>query len=181
MARSLGPAPTGGASVEIDASSFDKAALAFGSRFDAAAAQMITDAMQRAAEVEQRAIVKQARPHRRTGLLEKQIKITAPTGTGFGQSLKVRSGGRVAHLVAGPVRAHDIPRQGRLPRHAMPLAYGRGAGIPAGFAEHVIHPPTKGDPYFTRGVRNARLAVNNVLQAALRRLAEHLAIILKEG
>lgn len=181
MAKSLGPAPTGGEVVEIDASAFDVAAAAFGEHFDAEAAQMITDAMQRSAEVIQRAVVKTARPHRRTGLLEKQIRIVSPTGTGFAQTMKVRSGGRVAHLVAGPVRAHRIPREGAPnPRHAMPLTAGR-TGLAVGFAEHVIRPATRGDQYFSRGVKNARLAVNNVLQAALRRMAAHLAAIMKEA
>jgi hypothetical protein len=177
MAKSLGPAPAGGLLVEFDVSAFDAAAASFGRDFDTEAAKMITDAMQRSAEVIQRAVVKSARPHRRTGRLERQIRIVAPTGTGFGQQMRVKSGGRIAHLVAGPVRGHDIPRQGGHPRKAMPLLYGK-AGLAIGFAEHVYHPATRGDPYFSRGVKNARLAVNNVMQAAIRRLAAHLAEIL---
>ena len=177
MAKSLGPPAAGNSFVEFDASAFDKAAALFGRHWDGEASQMITDAMQRSAEVIQRAVVKQALPHRRTGLLERQIKIVRPTGTGFGQQIRVKSGGQIAHLVSGPVRAHEI--RAFKNEHPLPLSYGK-IGLTIGFAENVQHPFTRGDPYFARGVKNARLAVNNVLQAAIRRLARHLAEILKE-
>lgn len=177
MAKSLGPAPQGEGSVSIDAAAFDAAAQAFGPDFDAAAAQMITDAMQRGAEVIQRAVVKQAKRHKRSGRLERQIKITAPTGVGFGQEIIVKSGGSVAPIIAGGARAHMIPRAGIKSHRPMPISRGRVWRV-IGFAEHVQHPRVAGDPYFSRGVRNARLAVNNVFKAALNKLAAHQADVI---
>lgn len=159
----------------IDASAFTAAAIAYGDKFDSIAATIIEDGIQRSAEVVQRAVVKTAKKHRRTGRLERQIKIQG-TGAGWNRAVRVKSGGRVAHLIAGPVRAHEIrvtPAE-----RAMPLMI---AGSVRGFADVVQHPATPGDPYFRRGVNNARLAVFNVLKATGRKLTRHLAEITEKG
>jgi hypothetical protein len=172
--KSLGPAAQKGAfAVDIDASAFDAAAEALGANWDAEASKMVEAAMQRSAEVEQRAIRKQAARHRRTGRMESQIKVVHPTGQGFGQTVTVRAGGSVAHFIAAGTRFHEV--QTLNARHPLRL-FGFSAKP---FAQHAQHRAVVGDPFFERGVRNARLAVNNVLQAALRDLAAHLADILK--
>lgn len=160
--------------VKIDAAQFSAAAVAFGDRFDVQAAGIIDAAIRRSAEVVQRAVVKSAKRHRRSGRLESNIRI-GYAGVGWDLAARVRSGGSVAHLVAGPVRAHAIALPSSA-RHPMPIY---GATGPEGYARSVMHPATPGDPYFRRGANNARLAVNNVLKAAARRLAAHLADILK--
>jgi hypothetical protein len=173
MAKSLGPAPQWQGTVQIDASSFEAASAAFGPRFDDEAGQIIADAMQRSAEVIQRAVIKRAKRHKQTGRLESQIRIIKPSGSGFARSMRVHSGGSVAHLVAGPVRAHRIvvsPAE-----TAMPIKI---AGFTMGFADVVQHPGMRGDPYFKAGVQNARLAVHNVMLAAGRKLTRHLADVL---
>lgn len=159
--------------IAIDAHDFAMAALAFGDRFDLEAGLEIERAMDQSGEIVQRAVKKRAKRHYRTGRLERNIRIMA-VGAGWDRIVRVRSGGSVAHLVAGHVRAHKIAsKEPKTP--AMPLFVG---GKIVGFAEAVQHPATRGDPYFHVGAMNSRLAINAVLKASAKHLAAHLADVI---
>lgn len=160
----------GQSNVDIDARDFTDAILAFGEKFDLQAALEIEKAMDQSGEIVQRAVRKRAARHRRTGSLERNVRIVA-VGAGFDHTVRVRSGGHHAHLVAGRVRAHRIVSRQPLTL-AMPLYVG---GHVTGFAEAVEHRATRGDPYFHVGVMNSRLAINAVLKASAARLATHLS------
>lgn len=164
----------GFSNVAIDAHDWVVAATAFGEKFDLQAGLEIERAIHDSAEVVHRAVVKRAKRHRRTGLLEKQIKVIQ-VGAGWDRIARVKSGGRIAHLVAGPVRAHTIKVRS-LASPSMPLYR---AGTLVGFARSVHHPATRGDPYFHVGAMNSRLAINAILKASARRLATHLAELTK--
>jgi bacteriophage HK97-gp10 putative tail-component len=171
LVKSLVP---GQSRIAIDASSFTQAALAFGDKFDLQAGLEVERAMRDSAGVVQRAVIKRAKRHRRTGRLERQVKI-AETGAGWDLIVRVHSGGRVAHLVAGPTRAHTIAvRSVQSP--SMPIYR---AGSLVGFARSVEHRASRGDPYFHVGAMNSRLAINAILKASGRRLATHLAEMTK--
>lgn len=160
----------GFSNVAIDASAFTKAALAFGPNFDLQAGLEIERAMRDSGAVVQRAVIKRAKRHRRTGLLERQIKVRE-TGAGWDLIVRVKSGGRIAHLVAGRVRPHAIALRSIRSR-AMPMTIG---GAVTGFAQSVRrHPGYRGDPYFHVGAVNSRLAINAILNASARRLVTHL-------
>lgn len=161
----------GQSNVAIDASDFVRAAWAFGANFDLQAGLEIERAMRDSGGVVQRAVKKRAKRHYRTGKLERQIKIVE-VGAGWDLIVRVKSGGPVAHLVAGRSRPHEI-RLRSMTGPAMPLWH-TGLGI-AGFAQSVHHPGYKGDPYFHVGAMNSRLAINAILKASAQRLATHLA------
>lgn len=165
------PLVPGFSNVTIDAADFTKAALAFGDQWDLQAALEIEKVIDQCGDIVQRAVVKRAKRHYRTGRLEKAIRRTS-VGAGWDRIAQVHSGGRVAHLVAGRVRAHPIKsREPQTP--AMPL-YVSGGSI-KGFTEAVQHKATRGDPYFHVGAMNSRLAINAALKASAKRLAAHLA------
>ena len=164
--------------IAIDAAAFTNAMTAFGPDFDLEAGLEIERAMRQSAQIVQRAVRKRAKRHYRTGSLERNVRI-GETGAGWSLAVRVKSGGRHAHLVAGPVRAHKIAnRRGSPETPAMPLYVG---GSLVGFAQSVQHRATRGDPYFHVGAMNSRLAINAVLKASARKLAAHLAdlVILK--
>lgn len=168
------PLVPGYSNVLIDASEFTKAALAFGDKWDLQAGLEVEKVMDQSGGIVQRAVRKRAKRHFRTGSLERNVRVVA-VGAGWDRTVRVHSGGKHAHLVAGNVRQHPIiSRQPKTP--AMPL-YTRG-GI-KGFAEAVEHRATRGDPYFHVGAMNSRLAINAVLKASARRLATHLAELTK--
>lgn len=164
----------GQSNVAIDASQFVRAAWAFGENFDLFAGLEIESAIDKSAAVVQRAVVKRAKRHRRTGRLERQIRI-ATIGAGWDHTARVKSGGSVAHLIAGGVRAHKIPLRSVNSR-AMPLYVGSSI---TGYAQSVEHRAVKGDPYFHVGAVNSRLAINAILNASARRLVTHLSEVLK--
>ncbi len=158
----------------IDAGDWSRAALAFGDKWDLYAALEIERVIQQSGEIVQRAVRKRAKRHYRTGRLERGVVIAA-VGAGWDYIVRVHSGGRHAHLVAGNVRAHRIAS--KEPKTlAMPLYIG---GSVQGFAQSVEHKAHRGDPYFHVGAMNSRLAINAVLKASAKRLVTHLAEITK--
>ena len=170
------PIVPGFANVMIDASDFSKAIFAFGPLYDIEAAKEIEAAMDKIGVIVQRAVRKRAKRHYRTGSLERNVRIVA-IGAGWERTVRVHSGGKHAHLVAGRVRAHPIAsRPPTTP--AMPLFV---HGTVVGFSESVQHPATRGDPYFHVGAMNSRLAINAVLKASAKRLATHLAVLVAQS
>ncbi len=170
------PIVPGFANVMIDASDFSKAIFAFGPLYDIEAAKEIESVMDQIGQIVQRAVKKRAKRHYRTGNLERNIRVIG-IGAGWERTVRVHSGGRHAHLVAGRVLAHPI--EARKPEtKAMPL-FTRGGII--GFSEAVQHRGTRGDPYFHVGAMNSRLAINSALKASARRLAKHLAVLVAES
>lgn len=166
----------GFARIDIDASAFTKAILAFGPLLDVEAGIEIERAMDQSGEIVKRAVIKRAKRHYRSGRLERNVRITA-VGAFLERMVRVRSGGTHAHLVAGSVRAHRIAsHEPKTP--AMPLYVGNGI---IGWAEAVQHPATRGDPYFHVGAMNSRLAINAVLKASAKRLAAQLAILVAQS
>jgi hypothetical protein len=170
------PIVPGFANVMIDASDFSKAIFAFGPLYDVEAAKEIERAMDQCGEIVQRAVRKRAKRHYRTGSLERNVRIVG-VGAGWERTVRVHSGGKHAHLVAGRVRAHAI--RAREPEtKAMPLFV---HGTIIGFSEAVQHKATRGDPYFHVGAMNSRLAINAVLKASARRLTKHLAMLVAQS
>lgn len=173
MAKALVP---GFSNVMIDASDFADAILAFGPRFDLEAGLEIERAMDQCGEIVQRAVRKRAKRHYRTGRMERNVRIRA-VGAGWDRIVRVRSGGSIAHLVAGNVRPHRMVSEG--PKSpAMPLYV---KGTITGFSQATMHPGHRGDPYFHVGAMNSRLAINAVLKASARKLAAHLAVLVAES
>lgn len=170
--------------IAIDASAWVAAAQAFGPNWDLYAGLEIERVMDQSGEIVQRAVRKRAKRHYRTGRLERNVKVVA-IGAGWDRTVRVRSGGHTAHLVAGHVKAHLIKSPGRRhkfrsfsedPTPAMPFYYGNSI---AGFSQAVMHPATRGDPYFHVGAMNSRLAINAVLKASAKKLVVHLADVMK--
>ena len=160
--------------IAIDAGDWSRAALAFGDKWDLYAALEIERVIQQSGEIVQRAVRKRAKRHYRTGRLERGVIIQA-VGAGWDYIVRVHSGGKHAHLVAGNVRAHRIvSRPPETP--AMPLYVG---GSIVGFAQTVEHRAHRGDPYFHVGAMNSRLAINAVLKASAKKLAIHLADVMR--
>lgn len=172
--KSLGPKATHGTLVDIDVSSLQAIATAFGPRFDKEAGVIVDAGMAKASEVIQRAVVKAAKRHRKTGAMERGIRVIVGAGKGFGKTYRVAATGPVAHLVAGPIKAHHetVSRSEK----AMPIRVG---GRAVAFADVVERKASRGDPFFRRGVGNARLAVHNVLLATGRRVTAHLVEVLE--
>jgi hypothetical protein len=170
------PIVPGFANITIDAADFSKAIFAFGPLYDIEAAKEIEAVMDQIGLIVQRAVRKRAKRHYRTGRLEKFVNVVG-VGAGWERTVRVHSGGSVAHLVAARVRPHDIrASEPRTP--AMPLYV---KNTITGWSEHVQHPGYRGDPYFHVGAMNSRLAINSALKASARRLAKHLAILLAES
>jgi hypothetical protein len=170
------PLVPGFANVMIDAREFSAAIFAFGPLYDIEAAKEIEAAIDKIGPIVQRAVRKRARRHYRTGRLEKFVNVIG-IGAGWERTVRIHSGGSVAHLVAARVRPHRIASEPpRTP--AMPL-YVKG-GV-EGFAQSVQHPGYRGDPYFHVGAMNSRLAINAVLKASAKRLATHLAVLVAQS
>lgn len=164
------PIVPGFSNVLIDARDFTRAALAFGPKWDLFAAIEVERAIDQSGDIVQRAVKKRAKRHYRTGSLERNIRVVR-INAGWDRTVRVRSGGKHAHLVAGRVRAHRI--KSRQPEtKAMPLYVG---GRIIGFAQSVEHRAWRGDPYFHVGAMNSRLAINAVLKASAAKLVTHLA------
>lgn len=172
MAKPIVP---GFANITIDAAEFSAAIFAFGPRFDLEAAVEIERVIDQIGEIVQRAVRKRAKRHYRSGRLERNVRVMS-IGAGWERTVRVKSHGSVAHLVAGGVRPHMI--RARPPRTpAMPLFVGNSI---TGWAEAVQHPGFRGDPYFHVGAMNSRLAINAVLKKSARTLAAHLAVLVAQ-
>jgi hypothetical protein len=170
------PLVPGFANVMIDAKEFSAAIFAFGPLYDVEAAKEIEAAMDKIGPIVQRAVRKRARRHYRTGRLEKFVNVVG-VGAGWERTVRIHSGGSVAHLVAARVRPHrEVSRPPETP--AMPLYVG---GSVVAFAQAVQHPGYRGDPYFRVGAMNSRLAINAVLKASAKRLATHLAVLVAQS
>jgi hypothetical protein len=170
------PLVPGFANVMIDAREFSAAIFAFGPLYDIEAAKEIEAAMDKIGPIVQRAVRKRAKRHYRTGRLERNVRILG-IGAGWERTVRIKSHGSVAHLVAARVRPHLIESREPLDKH-MPL-YTRG-GI-EGFSQASQHPGYRGDPYFHVGAMNSRLAINAVLKASAKRLATHLAVLVAQS
>lgn len=174
------PLVPGFSRIDIDASSFADAtnALASAGQFDVWAGLEVERMIEQCGEIVQRAVRKRAKRHYRSGKLERNVRITA-VGAAWERIVRVKSGSRHAHLVAGRVRPHAIVSEGPGPASpAMPLYVG---GSVTGFSQAVEHPGYKGDPYFHVGAMNSRLAINAVLKASAKKLAAHLAMLLAQS
>jgi len=154
-----------GSGVEFDASEFTRAALAIGPFLTVDSALIMEAAVDASAVVIEEKVKRRAARHRNTGKLIAKIH-TSRAGAGFDHTALVKSGGSVAHLVAGGVKPHAIKG------NSMPIR--RGGPEILGFAQAVEHPGFGGDPYFRKGVRDSVSGVNNVLNGAARALVAEL-------
>jgi hypothetical protein len=156
----------------IDASAFRDAARALErAGFERQAGRTVAWALRRSANAVRRHVRAELKGHRRTGHLAGNVR-TRFGGAGLDFSARVKSGGPVAHLIAGGVQPHAI---GVEHKRAMTIrGSGRGAGI-EGFATVVQHPGFRADPYFTRGVKASAHDINDIVQKSADTMARELA------
>jgi hypothetical protein len=148
---------------------FDRAADALEpAAFRRTAGKAVEPAIRKAATAVQQAVRAAARPHRRTGKLERFVSVTGG-GTGLETELRVHAGGRVAHLITGGTVPHDISA---VRSRALPIA---GVGGAVGFAATVHHPGSRADPFVARGVAASEREVSQITDRATRELAHDLA------
>lgn len=156
----------------VDARDLAKAAGALEPRaFARTAGDAIAPALQTAGQAVQRHVKAEAKPHRRTGALERGI-VTKVSGRGLGTVVRVHAGGPEAHLLAGGTKPHTItPVRGR----ALAMTAPARAGGPLGFAGVVHHPGTRPDPFVERGVIAAGADVHRITDQAGATTARELA------
>lgn len=155
---------TRGGGFYFDGADFYAAAIAFGPAFTLEAGLIIERVLDQAGEVVQRRVKDRARRHRRSGSLERGIKLEG-AGAGFDHAVRVRSSGPLAHLIVGGTDPHEIRP---IEKRALSFA---GAARPFGAAQH---PGTRGDPYFRDGVRASIGDVGGILRDGGRELAREL-------
>lgn len=147
--------------ITIDADDFIRAAEALeGAGFDRQAGRIVASALRKSGNSVRRHVRERLKPHRQTGKLARAVRQDV-RGYGMDTAVTVRSGGPVAHLVSGGVRAHDID-----PGRIMAM-HGPGRAKPLiGFAQAVHHPGFRGDPYFAKGIRDAQGDIQGYLSDA---------------
>lgn len=184
------------AGFEIDGSAFARAADALEqAEFRKLADQTVGAVLVRGANAVRRRVRAQAASHRRTGKMAGRIQYSK-TGFGLDTIVKVRAGGPVAHLVEGGTRAHEIRAgkgSGQLGGAGQALTIRgagsvnsrwsgggskavRGAGADVLAVRNVVrHPGTRAEPFFARGVADARDEVQQLVDAGAATMANNLA------
>lgn len=173
MAKAAAKAATSNGELSIDATSFGNAILAFGPNFSVTAGTIIERVITDAGKAAQIGVKRAAARHRRTGKLDSRIASTS-SGAGWEATSIVKSGGAVAHLVAGDIRAHIIPMRNK-PVHLWP---NHSSGF-VGYFRSVSIPFHRGDPYFHRGVQTAIPRINEILRIGGEMLVTELKHILE--
>jgi len=135
--------------MSVDASDLGPALRAL-ERVDDELAPIAEDVVTAMADAVQASVRSAARPHRRTGKLEANIRKVDARRAGLHTSVTVRATGTVAPIIIGGQRAHDIR-----PRRARALKL--GPGMTEAFAAGVHHPGVRADPFFSRGAAAANL------------------------
>jgi hypothetical protein len=150
--------------VQIDASDFDHAAAALAqANFEDLAAETVKHTLRLAANVVRGNVRSRARRHHRTGELEAGVH-TSWRGAGLGFMLRVRTDAPISNLIVGGVRPHVI-------RSTRPMPVG---GL-RGFAEAVHHPGFRADPFFHEGIVDSLPAIQQLVDAAAKSMADQLA------
>ena len=184
------------ASFEIDGSAFRRAADALEqAELRKLADQTVGAVLVRGANAVRRHVRAQAASHRRTGKMAGRVQYTK-TGFGLATVVKVRAGGPVAHLVEGGTAGHEIRAgkgSGQLGGggHALTIRgsgsvnsrwSGSGSRAVRGAGADVLavrvavrHPGTRADPFFARGVADARAEVQTLVDAGAATMARNLA------
>lgn len=152
----------------IDATDFAAAAVELGASDEliGRAAEPMVDAW---ADAVQRATITRARPHKRTGRLERNVR-RSRIGADIARRDRVELTGLVAPILVRGSSAHVIRP---IRAHALHLV-GHSPGA-RGFAEGVRHPGTTPDPILARGVRDASADLEATLARGASRLADELA------
>lgn len=153
---------------DVDARDFDRAARAL-EHFDRRAGTVVAPALEASGVAVQQAVRARARRHRKTGKLERFVSLRT-TGSGLATEVRVHAGGRVAPIIAGGSRPHDIT-----PVRSRALAMGPRGGSVIGFAAAVHHPGTSADPFVTAGIAASRHEISQNVKAAGDRLVRELA------
>ena len=111
---------------------------------------------------------------KKTGALRLSTRYQILGGAAKDMALTVRQGAKSAsgdfygHYVRGGTRAHTI-----VPKKAKSLAFMMGDRLV--FAQKVHHPGTKANPYHTRTIRQLKPQIQEVFNAAGRKIAAALA------
>lgn len=159
----------------IDASEFRSAGAALvddaGDVIDAALGELGDDA----AIAVQREVRAGARRHRRSGRLERNVRIRR-RDAGGSPSWSVRAGGMVAPMIVGGTSPHTI----RPVRSRALAMQGPGGGI-VGFAGAVHHPGQRPDPFVRRGLAAAAGDVGRLADDTIEAIAAELADTMTEG
>lgn len=122
-----------------------------------------------AALVVQREVRAQARRHRRSGRLDRNIRVRQ-LDAGESPTWSVRAGGMVAPIIVGGSRPHIIE-----PVRSRALALGGPGGGVVGFAGVVHHPGQRADPFVTRGLAAAEGDVGRLADQTVEAIAAELA------
>lgn len=158
---------SGSPDVRIDASDLERAGDALAGRSDDVLGAVAEAAIGEMAVALQASVRQAASRHRRTGELDRRIRLVDDHPAGISSSAELRVIGRVAPIIIGGSRSHVIG-----PRRAGALAF---AGPPHGFASRVNHPGTRPDPFFARGVTQARADIDRITDASADLAADRLA------
>jgi hypothetical protein len=158
----------------IDSSDFADAAKALEqAEFKALADQTVGAVLNRSANAVRRRVREAAKPHRRSGRMAGKVRVYR-SGVGLESEFKIHAGGRVAHLAERGFKAHGI-----VPKEARALtikgARGRGGSDVVALAASVHNPGYRGDPFFERGVQEARPEVQAQFAAGAETMARNLA------
>lgn len=128
-------------------------------------------ALEDMADAGQASVRAQARRHRRTGRLDRNIRLVDQGGAGLAHHVTVKATGMAAPIIVKGSRPHAIrPLAGG----ARALWIGEGAGR---LVARVQHPGTRPDPFVARGLELARDEVADVIDHAGARAVSQLATI----
>ena len=154
----------------IDARDFKAAADALERQaFGELAGDVLGPTLTDAGDLVTSAVKARARRHRRSGRLEAQISSTT-VGDGLDTRIRVRAGGRIAPIIVGGSRPHEI--RAVRSRALRMLAPG---GRLIGFARAIRHPGTRPDPFVAEGIADARGDISAEVDRAGDRLVSELA------
>lgn len=141
--------------IGIDAEDFRRAAKALEKEgFRTQAGRTTAYGLRRSANAIRRKVRARAKAHRRTGKMSSNVR-TSFYGRGLAFQAKVYAGGSVAGLIVRGTKPHAIESAA-----AMPITSGKTL---IGFARAVSHPGTQGDPFFSKGVKDAAPEVNAII------------------
>lgn len=119
-------------------------------------ARELEDAVSDAAQVAVVAVRNAARTHRRSGELERGIRVVEDRHAGGSSVAKVASTAPITGVIVGGARPHVIAA---MRGHALPIA---GAGPVSGFASKVRHPGSTGDPFVARAATGSRQDIERI-------------------
>lgn len=128
--------------------------------FERVAGDHVEPALEAAGATAQEHVRQAARRHRKTGKLERFVKVRS-SGHGLEATVDVHASGRVAHLITGGTGPHDIA-----PVRSRAIAMTSPGGDLVGFAATVHHPGTRPDPFVARGIEASGRDVERIVHAA---------------